>query len=184
MKTHQGFTLLELLITLSLSALLISLTIPSFTKTIQKHHIDSNMSKMHKFLNYARSYALDQNTDVHICGSNDSVCAKEWSNTLFIFVDKNNNNEPDEEEILKKYSFDLELDYIKSRLATGSKYTVFKPQGNVSWTGSFIYCPNDNKEENFRRVTWNRVGRSYRGRDTNGDGIIEDRNGEVLACRN
>jgi len=95
----------------------------------------------------------------------------------FGFYIEKNRSDVASTEIFRAYQFAAQ---IRSRFAFGKPYTVLRPDGQASFTGSMIYCPHNGEAKNVKRVTWNRVGRPYKGIDRNGDGLIEDTNGKPL----
>ncbi len=66
-STHQrGFTLVELLITLTIAAILISLASPSFSSMIKNNRIASQADELILSLNYARSEAISRGESVSL----------------------------------------------------------------------------------------------------------------------
>lgn len=183
MKPAKGFSLLELLITLAIAAILLGISLPSFKKIIERNQIAANMNSLHNVFHFARSSALDKNQRVNICGSNSqSTCDKFWAQNILVFIDENDDNKPDADEIIHIRPFNLRNGKYKSRMSFGGSHTQFLTDGRATGGGTVIYCPNDSEASKYRRMTWNRVGRVYRGSDSNGDGVVEDLEGKELNC--
>ena len=73
---QRGFTLIELMVTVSVLAVLAGLAIPSFTRIINSNRIGSQANDLVATLQYARSEALRSNRRVTVCRStNASDCA-------------------------------------------------------------------------------------------------------------
>lgn len=179
----KGFTLLELLITMAIACVLLGLAVPGLGSYLEKNRSDVAVAELFTALLFTRNYAVTKVREVELCGSDDGQnCKKHWSKQLIAFIDKNDNGQAEPEEVVRVFQLELEAAHIRSRIAYGKAYTTFKPNGQASFTGSLIYCPNRNNAKNLRRVTWNRVGRAYRGLDRNGDGVIDDTNGRSLAA--
>ena len=181
----KGFTLFELLISLAISSILLSIAVPGFGMYIQKSQADVAVSEVFTAFLFARNYAVTQVEDVQLCGSDDGFhCQQQWSQQMIAFIDRNDNKQAEPAEIIRYFQLELGNASMRSRMAFGRASTTFKPNGQASLTGSMIYCPHNREAKNVKRVTWNRVGRAYKGIDTNGDGIVEDTNGGNLlaAC--
>lgn len=62
----KGFTLLELMITVAVAAILISVAVPSFIGIMAKADADAEISELYRALNYARSEAINRGTAVRL----------------------------------------------------------------------------------------------------------------------
>lgn len=87
-KRIQGFTLIELMVTLVVTAIVLMLALPSFQRLLQSNRADAIGSEFATALNYARMEALKQARRVTICASNDgAACAGDWGDGYIVFVD-------------------------------------------------------------------------------------------------
>jgi type IV fimbrial biogenesis protein FimT len=68
----KGFTLMELMITIGVLAVIISLAVPSFKETIERRHLEGAASSIHLGLQRAKSEAVKQNRNVAFDFSSDS----------------------------------------------------------------------------------------------------------------
>lgn len=94
---YNGFTLIELMITLVIAAVVIGLATPSFTSLIQGNRARAMAEDFASALNYARTEALKLSSRVTICASNDGMtCGGDWTDGWIIFQDfaVNNNQDP------------------------------------------------------------------------------------------
>ena len=98
---ESAFTLIELLITLSIAGILITLAIPSFSHTLAKTKLRSQLQVLFSHHQLARSEAIKTNQRVTLCKSSSGTqCTSTsgWSDGWIIFSDKNldktvNNND-------------------------------------------------------------------------------------------
>ncbi|EGH32828.1 pillin, putative, partial [Pseudomonas syringae pv. japonica str. M301072] len=60
----KGFSLIELLVTVSLVGILAAIAIPNFTSSIQSNKADTELSDLQRALNYARLEAINRGVAV------------------------------------------------------------------------------------------------------------------------
>lgn len=74
-KNHQGISLFELLIILSIAIILALVAIPTFISLVQSHRLASTAENLYYALQYARSEAIKRNTTVYVSyQTGDSWC--------------------------------------------------------------------------------------------------------------
>lgn len=86
----RGFTAVELMVAMSIAAILAAMAIPSFTSLMAKYRLSNeNTSLMLDFI-LARGEAVSRSTRVTVCQSSDGLTctAGGWSAGRMIFVDK------------------------------------------------------------------------------------------------
>ena len=98
-----AFTLVELVVTMAVAAILLTIAIPSFQTVIQNSRIATQANSLLTDLNYARSEALRRNLNVGICASNDgATCGgANWGLGRIVFADSNGNGALDAGEALR-----------------------------------------------------------------------------------
>jgi type IV fimbrial biogenesis protein FimT len=62
----RGFTLIELIVTIAVAGVLLSLVIPSFQDLLAKQRVEGLMSELGTDLQFARSEAVTRNSDVRV----------------------------------------------------------------------------------------------------------------------
>lgn len=88
----QGFTLLELMVTLTIAGVLVAIGVPGLTTFIANNRMVSQVNTMVGTLNAARVEAIAQRRTVTVCGSADGVtCDGTWSSNWIAFIDVNAN---------------------------------------------------------------------------------------------
>jgi type IV fimbrial biogenesis protein FimU len=78
-KRCRGFTLVELLVTITLVGILAAIAIPSFSTAIQNTKADTEVSDFQRFLNYARQQAINSGTVIRVT---PSVAGTAWNTQL------------------------------------------------------------------------------------------------------
>jgi type IV fimbrial biogenesis protein FimT len=89
-KISKGFTLIELIVTLFVLAVVIGMALPSFNKMIISSRSASLGTEMEVALNYARIEAVKRAGRVSICSSTDGAtcaAATDWDKGWLVFVD-------------------------------------------------------------------------------------------------
>lgn len=86
---QAGFTLLELMITVTLLAILMGIGIPSFNSTIASSQLTSQTNRIVAALNATRMEAVKRNTQAVICTStNGTACnGTSWASGWLIYMD-------------------------------------------------------------------------------------------------
>lgn len=90
MKTQNGFTLVELMITLAIAAILVSVGIPSFRSVIQTNRAATQTNELVTALNLARSEAVKRSSNISVCASSDSAtcsASSNWATGWILFAD-------------------------------------------------------------------------------------------------
>jgi type IV fimbrial biogenesis protein FimT len=92
----RGFTLLELMITVSVMAILLGLAVPTFTDIIRNNRLSAAANDLLHSTQVARSEAVKRQTPVVICATADSTatvpaCSDGAFTDWVVFVDTNGN---------------------------------------------------------------------------------------------
>ncbi len=139
MKSTNGFSLIEMLVTLSIAAVLISYALPSIYNIKSNKALDNERDRLMVSFAYARTYAITQQKQVVVCPSlsgRDCDNQSRWYQGWIVFDDTNRNRQLDSDE--KLLQFENQMD--NSIIATSSIYrskirfnTIgFSPGTNVS----------------------------------------------------
>jgi len=110
MKKNSGFTLLELILTLTLISVVTAFAIPSMTAFTKNDRLVTNINSMVGHLAYARSEAVKRSQQVSVCVSNNtdtpnpSCTGGGWEDGWIVYIDADANNSFDaNEEVIKAH---------------------------------------------------------------------------------
>lgn len=129
-KYQQAFTLIELMITVSIAAIVLAIAIPSFNIQILNHRSIALGEELATSMNYARSEAVKRGTRVSVCASNNgTACIGTWTDGWIVFVDAAVTDNaaagviasPPAEGVLRYWS---DIDSRASIVATGGKTLI------------------------------------------------------------
>lgn len=89
MRQTQGFTLIELMVTIAVLAIILGIAVPNFTDQIRNNRSLAFGEEFATALNLARSEAVKRSSFVSICASGDdqASCGSDWTNGWLVFVD-------------------------------------------------------------------------------------------------
>jgi type IV fimbrial biogenesis protein FimT len=86
----RGFTLTELLVSLSVAAVLMAIAMPAFSSFVHDSRLSSQANTLVFDLNLARSEAVKLDTTVQVCASADgATCAGTWSQGWIVLCPAN-----------------------------------------------------------------------------------------------
>ena len=159
-RTNKGFTLIEMMVTVVLMGILISMTVPlgSMVETFRLNYINQ---RLYASSALARSEAIKRGARVSICRSADSgtTCDpsnSNWSAGWVVFVNPNNNDAIDSgEEVIRVYNA------VSSNLGitwNGGNRLTFIPRGSPEAEGRFTLCMGGRVGETLRHVNISPTG--------------------------
>ncbi|MGD9842636.1 MAG: GspH/FimT family pseudopilin [Steroidobacteraceae bacterium] len=157
---HQGFTLIELMITISITAVLLSMAVPSFTTMRQNSIRRSALNDYWHAIFLARNEAIKRNSVVVLCKSDDGqTCqptATDWSRGWLVF-DNLDHDEPaqrdDDEPVLKIYPANPKIDISSNRVNFS-----FRPVAQGAVNGTIVFCDSRGSTE-ARAIIISHTGR-------------------------
>lgn len=160
----SGLTLVELLVTLVILGILVTLAVPSFARLLREWQRDSATKAFTAHVQLARSEAIKTSRRVVMCSSsNGTACANsnDWSTGWLVFMDLDADNTLDSgEPVLAVRGAPTGLSRMQ---ASGNvQRMVFMPSGlTASNMTTLSIVPSGPADLKMNQVTVNRIGRTY-----------------------
>ena len=180
---HQGFTLIELMITVSIAGILLTVGIPSFSQSISNSRLTTNINDLVSSLNLARSEAIRRGSSITIRKS-----GLQWESGWKIFMDENGDGDQDSGDTLLKVYPALPSHFtLRGTTPSYTNRITYRASG-ISANGSFVLCDNSDlnnipESGSSKLIIINNVGRVRMGMDSDNNGIPEKIGGiEITSC--
>lgn len=143
-----GFTLVELMVTLSVAAIMITMAVPSFTSMTKNNRLTTQTNQLVTALNLARSEAINRRTTIDVVATNSSNSANEWGQGWKVEI-----NGGATLKIFQPLEGGSTLD------STNSISTIqYQASGRANVTDTFTMC-DDRSGETGRRISILTTGR-------------------------
>lgn len=131
---EHGFTMLELLVTVAVVAVLAAIAFPSFKSVIQSNQVATTSNEVLAAFSFGRSEAVRTNSGAGICPSSTGTsCSGTWDNGWIVWRDDNANGNLDGNEPILRYGQGKGAVIYKG--TPPSKFT-FDRRGRVGGIGS------------------------------------------------
>ena len=154
---HAGFTLIELMVSIAVLAILLGVAVPAFTSAQLSTQLRTSTNNLIAGAHLARSEAIKRNTIVQMCVSSDgtSCGSGDWGQGWIILSGT---------EVLHR------VDAISDRyhITAGADSFSFQPTGVDTTAGSFTICRATPVGPEERVVTIDAIGRAWGARTTTG----------------
>jgi len=179
---QQGFTIVELMITVALIAVIAGIGIPSFRQLIATNRVTATINEFHSGLRLARVEAVKRNANVVFCAtSNQTSCGGSWNDGWLIYHDADGDGVVDPDEVIRVGGG--VHDGYNLTFSGGATAITFIARGLTSGTsGTFKLCDAGNDAGLARGIILLTTGSTRRAVDMNSNGIKEDESGADFSC--
>lgn len=134
---NRGFTLLELMITLLIAGIILSIGVPSFRGVMQNQRMTSATNELVMSLNLAKSEAIKRVVYVSVCKSSNGVtcgdAATSWRDGWIVFANATVANlgvRDFADELIRVYP-GLRSEFALTPIGTVDGFISFRPSGTM-----------------------------------------------------
>jgi len=155
---NKGYTLLELMVTMVIAAILLGVAVPNFISFVKNNRILAETNGLMTVIKTARSEAMTRRVNITICRSSDNVNCDGSGDNYIGFSDSGTANKVDGTDVIivrtTINSDDLNVNY------SGGSSIRFNSRGRaVGSSGTLTVC-DDRGNDYARGITIEPIGRS------------------------
>ena len=163
-KKTCGFSLIELMITIAIAAILFGIAVPQFSTVTQNARMTSARNGLFTAFQLARTEAVSRRVHVVVCASAEGVsCSGSWDRGALVFVDANRNRQRENNErLLTQFNADA---FKNLTVQGGRRLTSFGPDGRSGGSNQTLAFCSPGRADGLSVVVSN-VGRVRMGKAT------------------
>lgn len=172
-KQALGFSLIELLVTVAVAAVVLAIALPSLGSFTTQMRVDNEISELQRLLLTTRNTAINSGQNATLCPLQaDDTCQDSTDWTGRIGIVSIDGLVKEREAIQGGDKLDFTFNSV-----------TYTPSGQLSNNniGTFSYCPKGFSDFS-RGIDLSLAGRTYLSSDINGDGKEQDRNNNNIEC--
>ncbi len=158
---NGGFTLIEVMVTVALLAILIAAVAPSFRGLLLDNQAATQANAVVTSLMFARSEAIKRNAPVVMCqsGAGADCDAGNWADGWIVFADANNDATVDPGEPILQTVGKLPASFALTADPVSVSDFTYRPDGSVTTAADFLLCPPDDVSSRARQIQVDASGR-------------------------
>ena len=162
LKTQRGLSLIELIVTMAIAAIVLGVGVPTFGNVVADNSMATNANRFVSSINLARSSAVRYQRNAVICASSNynattPTCdsGTDWSAGWIVYVDKDRDGAVDADEVQSVFEpFSDDVTFSSGTVASFS----YDARGFVDNGDTLTLC-DDRTGEMGRQVRINAAGR-------------------------
>lgn len=163
-RTTSGFTLVEMLVTLVLVGILVSIGAPAMRGLIAPAAMQSWVTSYHMALRTTRHMAVSANRGVTLCALDDNGrCTGQWDRRLALFFDPGRTGQlQDEADLIVRTAItDGENIHVAWRGFGERRFLHVRSNGSYRQNGRFTFCSQTaGSSSQGRQIVVNVTGRT------------------------
>lgn len=161
--SRNGFTLIELMLTVAVGAILTTLAVPSFQGVMENTRLVKANNRMAGALQLARSMAVSRGVPSILCPSHDGrhcVATMQWEDGWLVASDRDGDGQPDG---ARRHVFPAQPEGIHVRSTPGRLRVHFRPNGSAPGSNLTLTICLAGDPDSARSLVLSNVGRARQG---------------------
>jgi len=140
-RDHGGFTLYELLLTLALVSILVSLSVPAFSKMLARSRQVTELNGLFHAIHMARKESIRRRQVMTVCASSDGrscLADRDWSSGWILFNNADRDSPPQvdpDESVMLSHRVDESIRIVANRRAFTLRATYRR-----ATNGTLVVC--------------------------------------------
>ena len=163
MHNHNGFTLVELLVTITIVAIIVTIATPFIITQLTAMEAKRIRYALSNTLTLAKAESLIRRKDLIVCLSDaNGRCNRDSNKTLLLFIDNNNDTHFDTgiDGLLEEQRLSPKYATVHLRVGSNRHYTKFwgdsgQPRGHF---GHIKYCSISVYSDTKYQISFNQLG--------------------------
>jgi len=158
-KTTPGFTIIELMITIAIGGILLTVAVPSFQTLIKNNRVTTQANLLIGDINMARSQAIKEGFNAFITATNAGDAANEFGPGWTVWIDRDADlalDLPERLRVTEPLDPSMTLDSVQN--INQVQYLSSGLQPDAAGLRSFTLC-DDRTAERGRQISISAVGR-------------------------
>ncbi|MBB6598676.1 GspH/FimT family pseudopilin [Luteimonas sp. MC1825] len=140
-RRESGFTLIELMVTIAIVAILLVIGLPSFQGSLRSNRVATSTNELMASVSLARTEAIRSTKTATICASSDGTsCGTDWNQGWIVWTDNDGNNTLAASEIVRYVQASSDLSLATASAAGTIK---FDNRGRADTAQTFTLKPSN-----------------------------------------
>lgn len=181
----RGFTLIELMITVAVLTVTLTLAAPAFTDLIRDNRLISNVYAVRAILGLARSEAIARRMPVVVCGTTDGLaCNKDtdWSSGYLALMGVDQDATVDAGNPGQSRLHWEDRSNTSVTVSYSRNVVVYDGMGSaLGSAGTFVFCDSRGAAK-ARGLILSNAGSLSASTDSDDSGVVEDGAGNDVSC--
>lgn len=179
--SERGFTLLELLVTILIAGILVTIAVPSFQSIIKGTQRRSAISAVSDAIATARAEAVTRGVPVTLCatanpGASTPACSNVgWEQGILVTAATG------PIQVWGAAASDIDIAAISGPLGGSVSSIIFSVEGTVATPATLWVCDDQGASE-AAAIVINVSGLSRVAADTDGNGVVENHLADNVSC--